>query len=67
MRRDRQGALEVVIDENGDVISATLRRSFHPAYDAQLVKAAMSWKYKPARKNGAPVRFLKLVNIRLDN
>ena len=65
--RDRQGVLEVLIDENGDVISATLRKSFHPAYDAQLVKAAMGWKYKPAQKGGVPVRFLKLVNVRLDN
>jgi TonB family protein len=61
------GVVEVVIDENGDVISAALRKSFHPAYDSQLVKAAMSWKYRPARKNGAPVRFLKVVSVRLDN
>jgi hypothetical protein len=65
--REWQGILEVVIDEHGDVISATLRKSFHPAYDAQLVKAAMSWKYRPARKSGEPVRFLKLVNVRLDD
>ena len=65
--RDWQGVVEVVIDENGDVVSATLRKSFHPAYDSQLVKAAMSWKYRPARKNGAPVRFLKVVSVRLDN
>ncbi|MGH9254469.1 MAG: energy transducer TonB [Vicinamibacterales bacterium] len=65
--QQRQGILEVVIDEDGDVISAKLRKSFHPAYDAQLVKAAMSWKYRPARKSGAPVRFLKLVNVRLDD
>jgi hypothetical protein len=61
------GVLEVLIDENGNVVSATLRKSFHPAYDAQLVKAAMSWKYRPARKSGTPVRFLKLVSVRLDN
>jgi TonB family protein len=61
------GVLEVLIDENGDVVSATLRKSFHPAYDAQLVKAAMSWKYRPARKSGMPVRFVKVVSVRLDN
>ena len=65
--RDWQGVLEIVIDENGDVVSATLRKSFHPAYDSQLIKAAMSWKYRPARKSGMPVRFLKLVSVRLDN
>jgi hypothetical protein len=65
--RDWLGVLEVVIDENGDVVAATLRKSFHPDYDSQLVKAAMSWKYRPAQKDGAPVRFLKIVSVRLDN
>ena len=64
--REWQGMLEVVIDEKGDVISATLRKPFHPTYDEQLVRAAMSWKYRPARKNGAPVRFLKVISVRLD-
>jgi TonB family protein len=64
--RDWQGILEVVINEDGAVISATLLKSFHPEYDAQLVKAAMSWKYRPARKNGTSVRFLKRVSVRLD-
>jgi hypothetical protein len=65
--RDWLGVLEVVIDANGGVVSATLRKSFHPDYDSQLVKAAMSWKYRPAQKDGAPVRFLKIVSVRLDN
>jgi TonB family protein len=65
--RDWLGVLEVVIDENGDVVSATLRKSFHPDYDSQLVKAAMAWKYRPAQKGGAPVRFLKVVSVRLDS
>jgi hypothetical protein len=64
--REWQGMLEVVIDEKGDVISATLRKPFHPTYDEQLVRAAMAWKYRPARKNGIPVRFLKVVSVRLD-
>jgi hypothetical protein len=48
------------------VISATLRKPFHPTYDEQLIRAAMSWKYRPARKNGAPVRFQKVISVRLD-
>ena len=64
--REWQGTVEIVIDEKGDVVSATLQRSFHPTYDAQLIKAAMSWKYRPARKNGVPVRFLKLVYVHLN-
>jgi TonB family protein len=59
-----QGLLEVVIAESGEVLSARLLEPFHPAYDEQLLKAARAWKYRPAQKNGMPVRFLKLIGIR---
>ena len=61
-----QGLLEVVIDENGNVSAATLRRPLHPAYDPLLIKAATTWKYRPARKGGVPVRFMKTISVRLD-
>ena len=60
-----EGAVEVTIDESGSVVSAVLRKGFHPNYDPQLIKAALSWKYQPARRAGAPVRFVKLVAVRL--
>ena len=60
-----EAILEVTINESGDVVNAVLRKPFHPSYDQQLVKAAMSWKYEPARRSGVPVRYVKLVAIRL--
>jgi len=42
-----------------------LRKGFHPSYDPQLIKAALGWKYEPARRAGTPVRFVKLIAIRL--
>jgi TonB family protein len=60
-----EGILEVTIDESGNVINAVLRKAFNPSYDAQLLKAAMTWKYEPARKGGVPVRFIRNVAIRL--
>ncbi len=60
-----EAILEVTINESGDVINAVLRKQFHPSYDPQLLKAAMSWKYEPARRSGVPVRYVKLVAIRL--
>ena len=60
-----EAILEVTINESGDVVSAILRKAFHPSYDPQLVKAAMAWKYEPARRAGVPVRYVKLVAIRL--
>jgi TonB family protein len=60
-----EAVLEVTIDESGNVVNALLRKQFHPSYDAQLMKAAMAWKYEPARRAGVPVRFAKLIAIRL--
>jgi hypothetical protein len=59
------GILEVLIDERGAVTSAIMRDSVHPQYDAQAIKVAMTWKYRPATRNGVPTRFLKVIGIRL--
>ncbi len=64
MTKDR-GILEVIIDEQGRVISLTLRMSIHPVYDTMLVGAAREWKYKPATLNGAPVRFRKMIQVQV--
>jgi TonB family protein len=63
VNRPMVGALEVVIDENGNVISAAMRASVLPTYDRQVVSAAQNWRYKPATVNGAPVRFRKMVQV----
>lgn len=57
------GVLDLVIDEEGRVISMTLRARIHPVYDAALLAAAKDWKYTPAKLNGTPVRFRKLLQI----
>lgn len=61
-----RGVLEVVIDEHGDVESATMRVSVKPTYDAVAVAAAKGWHYTPATVNGVPVKYRKLVQINLD-
>jgi hypothetical protein len=60
-----EAVVEVTISESGDVVNVVLRKQFHPSYDPQLVKAAMNWKYEPARRAGVPVRYVKLVAVRL--
>ena len=61
-----EAVLEVIIDAAGNVESARLREPFHPSYDPLLVKAALGWKYEPARRDGVPVRYVKNVAIRLE-
>jgi len=65
-RRIWTGAIEVLIDQTGKVLSARMTTPIYGAYDKQLVQAAMNWKYRPALKGGMPARFLKVVNVRVD-
>jgi len=60
-----EGVIELTIDESGDVVNVSLRKPFHPSYDPQIVKAAMGWKYEPARKGGVPVRYVRMIAVRL--
>jgi protein TonB len=57
------GALEIVINEKGQVESATIRESVSPAYDRLAVDAARNWRYSPATLDGVPVKFRKLISI----
>ena len=61
------GAIEVVIDETGKVLSAQMATPIFGAYDRQLIQAAQNWKYRPALKNGVPARYIKIINVRVDS
>jgi tetratricopeptide (TPR) repeat protein len=63
--QDFRGTLELLIDETGAVVSATMRASAHPTYNRLLIRAARDWKFMPARHDGKPVRYLKIVEIHL--
>jgi hypothetical protein len=65
-RRLWTGAIEVLIDETGKVLSARMAMPVQPTYDRQLIQAALNWKYRPATKNGKPARYIKIINVRLD-
>jgi TonB family protein len=58
-----RGLVEVVIDEQGRVVGMSMRQSLHPVYDAQILSAARDWKYQPARYDGQPVRFRRLISV----
>jgi hypothetical protein len=63
MSARRDGILELVINEIGDVESAVMRSPVNPRYDSTVVGVAKSWKYSPATLNGTPVKFRKLIKI----
>jgi TonB family protein len=62
-----QGMVDLIIDEQGRLVSIVLRSSLHPVYDRMLVEAARHWKYKPAMLNGVAVQFRKLLAISLSS
>jgi len=59
------GTLELLIDETGAVVSSAMRTSAHPTYNQLLLRATREWKFTPARRQGVPVRYLKIVEIHL--
>jgi TonB family protein len=64
-RREFRGLLDLVVNEAGDVTSAVLSKSIHPTYDRQLVDMAGTWKFRPAMKDGIPVKYRMTIEIRL--
>jgi TonB family protein len=64
-RREYRGVLEILVDERGDVVSTSLAKSVHPLYDAKLIEMSRTWKFRPATKDGVPVRYRTLIEIRL--
>jgi TonB family protein len=53
--------VEVLVDENGDVISARAK-SGHPLLQAASVAAAMNAKFPPRKQNGVPVKVSGVIN-----
>lgn len=64
-RKEFRGLLELVINEAGDVTAAALPRSVHPSYDRSLVTTAQTWKFRPATKDGTPIKYRMTIEIRL--
>jgi hypothetical protein len=63
MPRGQRAILDMVIDEAGRVESIVVRPSVNALYDSLVVTEARRWSYKPAVKDGAPVKYRKLVQI----
>src|SRR5688572_13917594 len=54
-RTEYSGAVRVYVDASGRVTSAAILRSVHANYDNALLRAARTWMYEPATRNGVPV------------
>jgi hypothetical protein len=57
--------VQLIIDDTGAVESATMVTPLDPQYDGAVLTAARGWQYEPARADGVPVKYRKLVQITL--
>lgn len=60
------GTVVIVIDETGSVASLNPQGDLPAAYVTVLRRAAQSWKFQPATRNGQPVKYLKVVGVKLN-
>ena len=63
----KKGVLEVTIETDGHVADAVMRDPVNSAYDTMVVNAAKMWRFKPATKDGVPVRFVKDIGVQIQN
>jgi TonB family protein len=61
----KTGVLELVIDSSGNVESAMMRVPVNAQYDRMATTAAKNWQYQPAMVDGAPVKFVKRIQVSL--
>ena len=57
------GTIEVVVDEQGDVLHVKLISPANRYHERMLVSAAKMWKFRPAYKDGRPVRYKTRVRL----
>ena len=59
----RPGAVEIVVDELGVVMSATTKISVNDAYDRLALATAKGWRYRPAILDGAAVKYRMIIQL----
>ena len=55
--------LSVVIEADGTVTNIVVKRGLDPGLDANAVEALAKWRFKPAEKDGQPVRVAASVEV----
>jgi hypothetical protein len=59
----RPTVLSLTIDADGKVEKSEVHLSVNKSYDTLLTRAASTWKYRPAMKDGKPVSYEKIVVV----
>jgi periplasmic protein TonB len=59
-------AVVLVIDEKGGIMSSTISKSSHPDFERPALEAVKNWKFKPAKKDGNPVKVRVTIPLRFN-
>jgi hypothetical protein len=62
---DQIGSIEVLVDEQGDVEQVRLLSPANRFHERMMMSAAKMWKFRPAFKDGHPVRYRTRIRITL--
>ena len=60
-------AVLCIVDENGKVIDATVTKSTNPVLEKPALSAIQSWTFRPAMKDGKPVKVKVTVPVRFED
>ncbi|HXE79578.1 MAG TPA: energy transducer TonB [Vicinamibacterales bacterium] len=60
---DQIGTLELIVDENGDVEHVRLISPSNRFHERMLVAHAKSWKFRPAIRDGRPVKYRAVIRL----
>jgi hypothetical protein len=63
MRSEDLGQIELIVAADGSVESVKLLGGRRSVHDAMFLSVAKAWRFQPAMKNGAPVRYRKTIWI----
>ena len=59
-------AVVIVIDEKGSIMSSSIAKSSNPEFEKPALDAVKNWKFKPAKKDGNPVKVRVTVPLRFN-
>jgi protein TonB len=59
-------AVQVVIDEKGKIVSATVVKTTHPEFERPALDAIEKWSFTPAKVGGNPVKMRITIPFRFN-
>lgn len=57
-------SVSIMVNEQGEVEDAKVVKSSNPGFDQAAIEAVSKWKFKPAKKAGAPVSVKVVVPVK---